>query len=48
VPTGTVLAAVEADYRAMANMIFSEVPALDRVMTILRGLENEINGRQLT
>ena len=44
VPTGAVLAAVEADYRAMANMIFGEVPALERVMTILRELENEING----
>jgi len=46
-PTGTVLAAVEADYRAMANMIFGEVPTLDRVMNILRGLENEINGKNL-
>ena len=34
VPTGTVLAAVEADYRAMGNMIFGEVPALDRIMTL--------------
>jgi RES domain-containing protein len=42
-PTGAVLATVEADYRAMANMIFGEVPALDRIMAILRELEYEIN-----
>jgi hypothetical protein len=47
VPTGTVLATVETDYRAMANMIFGEVPTLDRVMNNLRGLENEINGKNL-
>ncbi len=45
VPAGAVLAAVEADYRAMANMIFGEVPALDRIMATLRRLETEINGR---
>jgi hypothetical protein len=47
VPTGAVLAEVEADYRAMANMIFGEVPALNRVMSILRELEHEINGKNL-
>lgn len=43
VPKGHVLRAVETDYRAMANMIFGNIPAMDEIMTILKGLEDEIN-----
>ncbi len=43
-PEAHVLAAVEADYRAMANMIFGRVPSFGEIMASLRALENEING----
>lgn len=43
VPQGKVLAAVEADYRAMANMIFGEIPGFDEVMATLQKLQDEIN-----
>ena len=46
VPGETVLAAVEADYRAMTNMIFGEVPAFGEILAGLRGLEEEINARR--
>lgn len=46
VPEGDVLAAVEADYRAMANMIFGEVTGFSEIMTVLQTLQDEINGRQ--
>lgn len=44
VPAGEVLAAVEADYRAMRGMIFGQVPTFPEVLAALTGLENEING----
>lgn len=44
VPEGHVLAAVRADYRSMANMIFGEMPEIDDIMTILATLQDEING----
>lgn len=43
VPEGDVLAAVEADYRAMANMIFGDLPKFAEIVTILQTLQNEIN-----
>jgi hypothetical protein len=43
VPSGEVLAALTADYRAMANMIFGDIPPLDAIMATLRQLEEEIN-----
>ena len=43
-PEGHVLAAVTADYRAMANMIFGEYPEIGVIMARLMGLEDEING----
>jgi hypothetical protein len=46
VPDGAVLAAVEADYQAMTNMIFGAVPALGEILETLRTLENEINAQQ--
>jgi len=46
VPDGAVLAAVEADYRAMTNMIFGTVPAFGEILETLRGLEEEINARR--
>ncbi len=45
-PDGAVLAAVEADYRAMTNMIFGTVPAFGEILETLRVLENEINARR--
>ena len=44
VPEGAVLSAVETDYRAMANMIFGDVPAFAEIMTVLQRLQDEING----
>lgn len=44
VPEGVVLRAVEADYRAMTNMIFGELPTFGEIMATLQALENEING----
>ena len=46
VPDGAVLAAVEADYRAMTNMIFGAVPAFGEILETLRVLEREINARR--
>ena len=46
VPDGALLASVEADYRAMTNMIFGTVPAFGEILQILRGLEDEINVRR--
>jgi hypothetical protein len=43
VPGGEVLAALTPDYRAMANMIFGDIPPLDAIMATLRQLEDEIN-----
>lgn len=43
VPNGQVLAAVTADYRAMANMVFGEYPAIELIMNRLQTLEDEIN-----
>ncbi len=42
-PQGQVLAGVEADYRAMTNMIFGAVPAFNDIFARLRALEQEIN-----
>ncbi len=44
VPEGHVLAAVRADYRSMENMIFGDMPEFDDIMTILKKLQDEING----
>ncbi len=44
VPEGVVLDAVEADYQAMANMIFGDVPAFAEIMSVLQRLQDEING----
>jgi hypothetical protein len=44
IPEGTVLATVKADYRAMANMMFGNVPEFDEVMAVLQQLQDEING----
>lgn len=44
VPDGHVLAAVTADYRAMATMIFGDYPAIEVIMGKLQALEDEING----
>jgi hypothetical protein len=46
VPDGAVLAAVEADYRAMTNMIFGTVPAFGEILRSLRALEDEINAHR--
>ena len=43
VPEGHVLAAVEADYRAMVNMIFGEIPDFSEIMKVLKKLQDEIN-----
>lgn len=44
VPSGSVLASVATDYRAMANMIFGDYPDFKTIMTQLQVLEDEING----
>lgn len=44
VPEGHVLAAIEADYRAMVNMIFGDMPDIREIMRVLQRLQNEING----
>ena len=44
VPEGHVLAAVEADYRAMVNMIFGDMPDIGEIMRVLHRLQEEING----
>lgn len=44
VPQGEVLAAVAADYRAMAGMIFGAVPPFADILDTLQALEDEING----
>ncbi|MDZ7751785.1 MAG: nucleotidyl transferase AbiEii/AbiGii toxin family protein [Gammaproteobacteria bacterium] len=44
VPEGHVLAAIEADYRSMATMIFGEQPKIGEVLTAIQGLQDEING----
>jgi hypothetical protein len=44
VPSEPVLKALAADYRAMANMIFGQVPAFDDIVAQLRALEDDING----
>ena len=45
VPEAHELAAVEADYRAMTNMIFGAVPAFGDIVASLRALEDEVNRR---
>jgi hypothetical protein len=37
------LAKVRADYGAMANMIFGDIPELDDILAVLQQLEDEIN-----
>lgn len=44
VPEGTALAATAADYRAMGNMIFGEIPSFNSIIETLKQLQNEING----
>ena len=43
IPEGKVLATVEADYRAMQNMIFGDVPSFESIMKSLQVLQDEIN-----
>ena len=43
VPEGHVLASAKADYRAMENMIFGEVPEFDEILAVLQMLQEEIN-----
>lgn len=45
VPEAHVLALVEADYRAMTNMIFGAVPPFGEIMASLRAPEDEVNRR---
>ena len=42
-PQSRQVAALEKDYRAMAEMLFGEVPAFQTIMDNLAGLEAEIN-----
>ncbi|ABA87542.1 protein of unknown function DUF1814 [Syntrophotalea carbinolica DSM 2380] len=44
VPDGHVLAAVQADYREMKNMIFGEYLTVEEILARLQSLESEING----
>jgi hypothetical protein len=44
VPPAGMLKALEADYRAMADMIFGRAPAFADIVARLRALEAEING----
>jgi hypothetical protein len=44
VPGEETLKALEADYRAMAHMIFGQTPAFAEIVAQLRALEAEING----
>lgn len=44
IPQGAVMAALEADYRAMAGMIFGRIPGVADIVAQLHELENEING----
>ena len=44
VPEGQVLASVKEDYRAIVNMIFGEYPDIEKIMSQLKSLEDEING----
>lgn len=44
VPGEEMLKALEADYRAMAHMIFGELPEFADIVSRLRALEAEING----
>lgn len=43
-PGGETLKALEADYRAMASMIFGQTPSFADIVARLRALETEING----
>ena len=43
VPQGAVLAALEADYQAMAGMIFGRIPSFADIVAQLHALENDIN-----
>jgi hypothetical protein len=44
IPGNHALKALEADYRAMANMIFGQTPGFVDILAQLRTLEDEING----
>ncbi len=43
VPEGAVFAAVESDYRAIANMIFGVVPSFGEIILVLQQLQDDIN-----
>lgn len=43
VPQGHVLASVSADYQAMGNMIFGNVPDFGEIMAVLQALQEEVN-----
>ena len=43
VPQGHVLASVSADYQAMENVIFGEVPDFEEVLAVLQVLQEEVN-----
>ena len=40
VPEGHILASVKADYRAMTNMIFGDMPEIGEIMIILKKLQH--------
>ena len=42
-PEGHVLASARSDYRAMKNMIFGEMPDFEKILAVLRMLQEEIN-----
>lgn len=44
IPGEQALKALEADYRAMANMVFGPIPGFADIVAQLRTLEDEING----
>ena len=42
-PRDSRVAALKQDYRAMENMIFGEPPKFDKILSVLRQLESELN-----
>ncbi len=42
-PEGHVLASARSDYHAMKNMIFGEMPDFEKILAVLRMLQEEIN-----
>ena len=42
-PKGSLIPALRADYKAMENMIYGEVPVFDDILTYLYNLQTEIH-----